>query len=211
MQKNLSSLDVGVAILATSFVSYLDPESARFLVISSLHQVSHLIFRFFEPRSLLSRATLLLIIPALLSQLISYTGHSLYAAVPLAFTTHIGALIFFTLAYRLSPFHPLAKYPGPVIAKTSKWWAAYISARGDPQRYIKHLHDRYGDVVRTGKRRCFPLRYIHLSIFRPQRTLDSRRFPHSPCTWPRWPTQRTTCVDITFIFVRWVYLMIRLG
>ena len=170
-----------------------------------------MIFRFFEPRSLLSRATLLFGVPALLSQLISSTGNSLYAAVPLAFTTYIGALIFFSLVYRLSPFHPLAEYPGPVIAKTSKWWGAYISARGDPHRYIKHLHDRYGDVVRTGQRLCFPLWYIHLSIFRPQRTLHSRRFPHSPCTWPRWPAQRTTCVHLILIFVRWVYLMIRLG
>ena len=113
-----------------------------------------MIFRFFEPRSLLSRATLLFVIPALLSQPISTTGRSVYAAVPLAFTTYIGALIFFTLAYRLSPFHPLAKYPGPVIAKASKWWGVYYSARGGPHRQYKHLHDRYGDVVRIGRLRC---------------------------------------------------------
>ena len=116
-----------------------------------------MIFRRFEPRSILSRVTLLFVIPALLSQPISYTGRSFYAAVPLAFATYIGALIFFTLAYRLSPFHPLAKYPGPVIAKTSKWWAAYISATGNTHRHYKHLHDRYGDVVRIGQRRCFSL------------------------------------------------------
>jgi hypothetical protein len=119
--------------------------------------MSHLIFRHLEPRSKLSRATLLFVVPALLSQLIFYTGRSLYAAVPLAFTTYIGALTFFTLAYRLSPFHPLAKYPGPVVAKTSKWWAAYIGAIGDSHRYYKHLHDRYGDVVRIGQGRCFSL------------------------------------------------------
>ena len=118
--------------------------------------MSHLIFRHFEPRSKLSRVVLLLAIPALLSLPISYTGRSLYAAIPLAFTTHIGALVFFALAYRLSPFHPLAKYPGPVIAKTSKWWAAYLSATGDSHRYYKHLHDRYGDVVRIGQRRSHP-------------------------------------------------------
>jgi hypothetical protein len=117
---------------------------------------------------MLSRVTLLFVIPALLSQPISYTGRSLNAAVPLAFATYIGALIFFTLAYRLSPFHPLAKYPGPVIAKTSKWWAAYISATGNTHRYYKHLHDRYGDVVRIGQRHFFSLRYIHLSTFRPK-------------------------------------------
>ena len=77
-------------------------------------------------------------------------GRSLYTTVPLAFTAYIGALLFFTLAYRLSPFYPLAKIPGPVIAKTSKWWAAYITAKGDLHRYYKTLHDRYGDVVRIG-------------------------------------------------------------
>ena len=118
--------------------------------------MSHLIFRFFEPRTLVSCVALLFVIPALLSQPISYTGHPFHAAVPVAFTTYIGALIFFTLAYRLSPLHPLAKYPGPAIAKTSKWWAAYISAKGDSHRYYKQLHDRYGDVVRIGQHQSPP-------------------------------------------------------
>ena len=112
--------------------------------------MSHLVFRHFEPKSAPSRVTLLIVTPALLLLPVSYTGRSPYTAVPLAFTAYIGALLFFTLAYRLSPFHPLAKYPGPVIAKTSKWWAAYVSARGDLHRYYKSLHDRYGDVVRIG-------------------------------------------------------------
>jgi len=112
--------------------------------------VSHLIFRYFEPQSTPSRVLLLLVIPALLSLPISHAGRPPYTAVPLAFTAYGGALILFTLAYRLSPFHPLAKYPGPVIAKTSKWWGAYINARGETHRCYKQLHDRYGDVVRIG-------------------------------------------------------------
>ena len=139
--------------------------------------MSHLIFRHFEPRSKLPHVALLLVIPALLSQLFSYTGRSLYAAVSLAFTTYIGALILFTLAYRLSPFHPLAKYPGPVIAKTSKWWAAYMSATGDSHRYYKHLHDRYGDVVRIGPRRRLPF-VIYPPIY--LQALMSSRFATLP-------------------------------
>ena len=114
-------------------------------------QVSHLVFRYCEPKSRQSRLILLLVVPVFLSTPISYTGRSLYSTIPLAFTTYTAALILFTLAYRLSPFHPLAKYPGPVVAKTSKWWAAYISARGDSHRYYKYLHDIYGDVVRIGQ------------------------------------------------------------
>jgi len=155
MHKSSSNIDAGVAILATSFVSYRCGIILCQLCSNSF-QVSHLVFRYCEPKSKLSSVTLL-VIPTLLSQPISYTGRSLYAAVPLAFTTYISALIFFTLAYRLSPFHPLAKYPGPVIAKTSKWWAAYISATGDSHRYYKQLHDRYGDVVRVGQCRRLPI------------------------------------------------------
>jgi hypothetical protein len=120
---------------------------------SLLFQVSHLVFRYCEPKSKQFRLTLLLVIPVLLSNIISYTGRSLYSAVPLAFVVYTGALILFTVAYRLSPSHPLAEYPGPVVAKTSKWWAAYLSARGDSHRYLKYLHDIYGDVVRTGQGR----------------------------------------------------------
>ena len=61
-------------------------------------------------------------------------------------------MLFFTLAYRLSPFHPLAKYPGPLMAKSSKWWAAYININGDLHRYYRDAHDRYGDVIRIGLR-----------------------------------------------------------
>ena len=112
--------------------------------------MSHLLFRRFEPRSALSCVTLLIVIPTLLAAPVSYSGRSPYAAFPLAFVAYWSGLVFFTLAYRLSPFHPLAKYPGPVLAKASKWWAAYLSAIGDQHRCYKRLHDRHGDVVRIG-------------------------------------------------------------
>ena len=112
--------------------------------------MSHLIFRHFEPSSTLPRTTPLIVIPVLLSGPISYTIRSPYAALPLAFAAYWSSLVYFTLAYRLSSFHPLAKFPGPLVAKTSKWWAAYICSTGNQHRYIKRLHDRYGDVVRIG-------------------------------------------------------------
>ena len=117
------------------------------------YKVSHLLFRRFEPRSALSRVTLLIVIPVLLSIPISYLVRSPYTSLPIAFAAYWSGLVFFTLAYRLSPFHPLAKYPGPVLAKSSKFWAAYHSAVGDQHRCYKRLHDRYGDVIRIGSRR----------------------------------------------------------
>jgi hypothetical protein len=99
---------------------------------------------------MLSHIVLLFVVPTLLSFPVAYTGRPLYAAVPFTSTAYLGTLIFFTLAYRLSPFHPLSEYPGPTTARVSKWWAAYIGARGDMHRHYKRLHDRYGDVVRIG-------------------------------------------------------------
>ncbi|KAI9445854.1 high nitrogen upregulated cytochrome P450 monooxygenase 2 [Lactarius psammicola] len=129
--QTLSTYDVTVITLATSLGS-------------------HLYFRHLEPRSNLSLLVLLIFIPALLSFPISYhVGHPL-ASVPLAFASYGSFLVFFTVSYRLSPFHPLAKYPGPAIAKTSKWWGVYVGGRGGLHLYYKSLHDRYGDVVRVG-------------------------------------------------------------
>ncbi|KAI9462029.1 high nitrogen upregulated cytochrome P450 monooxygenase 2 [Russula earlei] len=132
MPQSFSELRVGLIVLATSFASQW-------------------FFRRYEPRSTLTRVALLVVIPALLSFPISCThAVSWYAALPLAFVAYGGSLGAFILVYRLSPFHPLANYPGPIIAKTSKLWAAYVSFRGDQHRYYKRLHDLYGDVVRIG-------------------------------------------------------------
>ena len=46
---------------------------------------------------------------------------------------------------------------GPAIAKTSKLWAAYLIFKGDLHRCYMSLHDRYGDVVRVGRYKCYPL------------------------------------------------------
>src|SRR4051794_10113714 len=54
------------------------------------------------------------------------------------------------ILYRLSPFHPLAKYPGPVLCKVSRLWTAYLSWTGQQHRYYHHLHQKYGPVIRTG-------------------------------------------------------------
>ena len=96
---------------------------------------------------MLPLVTLLVVLPTLLSSPLSF--HVRWP-IPLAFAAYGSLLVLFTLAYRLSPLHPLAKYPGPAIAKTSKWWTAYLGGKGDLHRYGKDLHDRYGDIVRVG-------------------------------------------------------------
>ena len=151
--KSLSELDAGILVLATSLVS-LHVSSARVNIRFTMlvPKVSHLLFRRFEPHSALSCMILLIAIPTLLAAPVSYSGRSPYTALSLAFALYWSGLVFFTLTYRLSPFHPLSKYPGPVLAKSSKLWGAYLSAIGDQHRCYKRLHDRYGDIVRIGSR-----------------------------------------------------------
>ncbi|KIX98606.1 uncharacterized protein Z520_05907 [Fonsecaea multimorphosa CBS 102226] len=51
--------------------------------------------------------------------------------------------------YRLF-FHPLRKYPGPVLGKLSKFHFSYICGTGNSHRYLESLHQKYGDIVRYG-------------------------------------------------------------
>ncbi|KAI1327193.1 cytochrome P450 monooxygenase-like protein [Xylariaceae sp. FL0255] len=51
--------------------------------------------------------------------------------------------------YRLY-FHPLAKYPGPKLAAISPLWTIWMSTSGRMHLILKDLHDKYGDVIRTG-------------------------------------------------------------
>jgi hypothetical protein len=167
--ENLTAFDAGLIVLLTSFVRYrLTLSSSKSLTHNTTNQGSHLYFRYLEPRSAQSLTTLLFLVPALLSVPIFHCIRRPFAAVLLAFTAYPVLLIFFTLAYRLSPFHPLASYPGPVIAKLSKWWGAYVSVRGDPHRYLKNLHDRYGDIVRVGQRALLTMMTYQYLVTQPR-------------------------------------------
>ncbi|KAJ7814739.1 cytochrome P450 [Mycena olivaceomarginata] len=55
-----------------------------------------------------------------------------------------------TVAYRLSPFHPLAKIPGPLLPKATSLWFAYVVYTGKRHVKLAQLHDKYGVFVRTG-------------------------------------------------------------
>jgi hypothetical protein len=55
--------------------------------------------------------------------------------------------------YRLL-FHPLRKYPGPVLARLTKIWFAFVCRDGKVFRVIQALHKQYGDVVRIGTYFC---------------------------------------------------------
>ncbi|KAL4945563.1 hypothetical protein BDV06DRAFT_184518 [Aspergillus oleicola] len=62
-----------------------------------------------------------------------------------------GAALFLWIAsvciYRLY-FHPLAKYPGPLLARLTTLYGAYHGWKGDFSTKLYELHERYGDYVR---------------------------------------------------------------
>ncbi|KAF8515285.1 cytochrome P450 [Gautieria morchelliformis] len=55
-----------------------------------------------------------------------------------------------TIAYRLSPFHPLARYPGPRLWWISSLRLAYVSFHGRRHFILHALHAKYGPFVRIG-------------------------------------------------------------
>lgn len=120
-------------------------------------QASYIIFKQYEPRHHGQLITLLVVVPMLLAALVSLPCSTLQATFS-TFVSYYFLLLFYTVAYRLSPLHPLAAYPGPVYARVSKWWSSYICADGKQHIYYKTLHDRFGDVVRVGESCCTVLR-----------------------------------------------------
>ncbi|CAL1701534.1 unnamed protein product [Somion occarium] len=60
------------------------------------------------------------------------------------------SLALITVLWRISPFHPLAKFPGPIINKITSLKLAYIVWTGKRHLVIYGLHQKYGKVVRTG-------------------------------------------------------------
>lgn len=74
-------------------------------------------------------------------------------------TSFNAALLSSIVVYRLM-FHRCRKFPGPLPAKISRFYAAYLSAK-DVQYYkeLANMHARHGDFVRTGMC-CVPLNNI---------------------------------------------------
>ena len=59
------------------------------------------------------------------------------------------AYLFCLAVYRLY-FHPLAKYPGPLLAKLTDLYSTYHAWKGDRHLEFWRCHERYGNIVRFG-------------------------------------------------------------
>ncbi|KAI0341082.1 cytochrome P450 [Trametopsis cervina] len=80
-----------------------------------------------------------------------------YAAIPNALTftvkvveSYLFSLTTATVAYRLSPWHPLAAYPGPILWRVSSLALAIVSSSGRRHLVLHELHKKYGKFVRIG-------------------------------------------------------------
>ncbi|KAH0833285.1 cytochrome P450 [Lanmaoa asiatica] len=110
----------------------------------------HLVFNRYEPVNPLSHVTLLIVVPAVLTRVFLSSFPSVICVVACTYLLYFSTILVSILVYRLSPFHPLAKYPGPVPCRISKFWMAWVSSDGKQHKYYYELHQKYGDVVRIG-------------------------------------------------------------
>ncbi|KAK1752941.1 cytochrome P450 [Echria macrotheca] len=75
------------------------------------------------------------------------------AFTPSAVLSLVGLLLAYRVGlalYNISPFHPLARFPGPKLAAATYWYEAYFDwiLVGRYGRRIKEMHRQYGPIVR---------------------------------------------------------------
>lgn len=175
--------DIVLAVVSAGLVSLI-PVSCRFVYLPCL-QGAHQVFKRFEPDNLAAQLALLILPPTLLS-VVLHLHAPLLAAILYAFGIYLSTLVLSVVVYRLSPFHPLASYPGPLYLKVSKLSLIWIASRGAQHKFIKQLHERYGDVVRTGLRFFFGLWLRHRFLTmkpRAKRGLNSGRGRTALCQY----------------------------
>ncbi|KAM5536735.1 hypothetical protein V8D89_009574 [Ganoderma adspersum] len=120
--------------------------SSPFGVAVALGLAAHQVFRKYETYNIGVHAAILFAPPILLTLLVESSQQTLLGN----FATYLATLVLSVLVYRVSPIHPLARYPGPIGCKLSKFWLGFACIPGFQHQYIKSLHERYGDVVRIG-------------------------------------------------------------
>lgn len=110
-------------------------------------QCTHVVLHYCEPKNLVQ--PLKVILPAI-SIAVGLGGLSLSSCL-ITIATYLLTLAISVTVYRLSPFHPLAQYPGPVLNKITKLAGMQNSWGGHGHRNNHQLHAKYGPVVRVGE------------------------------------------------------------
>ncbi|KAJ3718009.1 cytochrome P450 [Lentinula guzmanii] len=121
--------------------------------LAALNSITnHLFFRKYEPfgRTVPYALVCLLVEPILLCLVQAYVSPVRWTRYLFTYGAFYASLLSSIILYRLSPFHPLAKVPGPMMHKVSKLWSVWICWQGRQHTEFKAMHDKYGPVVRTG-------------------------------------------------------------
>ena len=111
-------------------------------------QGTHLWFKTHEPQSIAALVIPLSFTSSCISVfwIASVGVHNIWRV----YLIYLGAILGSITLYRLSPFHPLARYPGPILFKVSKLWSAFAAYQGKLHVYHKEMHEKYGPIVRVG-------------------------------------------------------------
>ncbi|EKM55975.1 uncharacterized protein PHACADRAFT_209483 [Phanerochaete carnosa HHB-10118-sp] len=117
------------------------------LAVAACALVTHWIFNRWEPTDIPTLFILLLLAPAAASTLL-IQHHGVTYGVALTFFTYHASLLSSITVYRISPFHPLARYPGPLLAKVTRWYLTFIAVGGRQHVVTRRLFEQYGDAVR---------------------------------------------------------------
>ncbi|KAI0265873.1 cytochrome P450, partial [Gloeopeniophorella convolvens] len=110
----------------------------------------YLCFKRYEPSAKAPLFLLLLLVPSALVYAFAFSPLPGSLVVAVTFALYYGLILLYAAVYRLSPWHPLAQYPGPYLARLSKLWLAVVAAGGRQHIHYRMLHERYGDIVRVG-------------------------------------------------------------
>ncbi|KAI5360555.1 Putative cytochrome P450 [Septoria linicola] len=105
--------------------------------------------------------------------------------------------------YNISPFHPLAKYPGPLLWRASRLVNSYHHASGDLYQHIAAIHEKYGHTVRIAPDELSftaPEAWPEIYNSRPQ--LVKSRFHFGQDESGRMPTSMITAPDLEHMRVR---------
>ncbi|KAL0576546.1 hypothetical protein V5O48_005438 [Marasmius crinis-equi] len=122
---------------------------------AALGVANHLYFKRYEllRTNVIHTALVLFFQPglfALLQVLPSSTSKLSLSTILISYLLFFASLASSIVLYRISPLHPLANIPGPLIFKTTNLWRVYICWSGLQHHTLKALHDQYGSIVRTG-------------------------------------------------------------
>ncbi|RPD57205.1 high nitrogen upregulated cytochrome P450 monooxygenase 2, partial [Lentinus tigrinus ALCF2SS1-7] len=114
--------------------------------------IGHQVFRRLESYRIAVHLSLLFGPPALVAIHVSSSQpySVLLTTFLCALLTYLATLVASVVVYRLSPLHPLAQFPGPLWRRVSMIGPAVVASKGNRHRTFVEMHEKYGDIVRTG-------------------------------------------------------------